>query len=75
MKEEKVGNALENILDEIEDHQTYVEHYFKSNWLYQLWNWKNAVYHHLKAGELLEKLPKDEVFVKTDTMKDVKMSE
>jgi hypothetical protein len=33
------------------------------------------VYHHLKAGELLEKLPKDEVFVKTDTMKDVKMSE
>jgi hypothetical protein len=38
MEEEKTKNALENILDEIEDHQTYVEHYFKSNWLYQLWN-------------------------------------
>jgi hypothetical protein len=75
MEEEKVKNALENILDEIDEHQTYVEHYCKSNWLYRLWNWKNVVYHHSKAGELLEKLSKDEVFVETDTIKDVKMGE
>jgi hypothetical protein len=74
MEEEKVRNTLENISNEINEHQTYVEYYFKSNWLYKWWNWKNAVHHHLKAGELLEKLSKDKTFVETDAMKDVETS-
>ena len=51
---------LSKILDEIDEHQIWVDNFFKQNWWYRFWNLEKCIYHHYKAEDLLDLLCEEE---------------